>query len=192
MIYIALPTRGSGWAFFGCTCGCAPPDALAVAVGWLPALSLPFGAAAVPFGGVAVEVPFAGAGVAAAGAVGLADAAAGGVAKAPPTMPARMIIGACWCPDFSGIAATFSSVTAGIGSPSAITDGVKAADSSAGSIALRWMTEGVEVDGPTTTIDEACAAPCIAKRLMLNAPSKRITRNSQARNHNNRTLGPAH
>jgi hypothetical protein len=179
VIYIALPTRGRGWPFDGCAFGCA----LAVAAGVSPVLLLPFEAAAVPFAGVAVEVPFAG--VLAAGVAGLAAAVAAGVEKAPPTIPARMIIGACWCPDFSGIAATFSSVTAGIGSPNAITDGVEAADSSAGSIALRWMTEGVEVDGPTTTIDEACAALCIAKRLIPNAPSKRITRNSQARNQNN-------
>ncbi|TIV74739.1 MAG: hypothetical protein E5V78_34025, partial [Mesorhizobium sp.] len=75
MIYIALPTRGSGWAFGGC----APPDALAVAAGWLPALSLPFEAEAVPLAGVAGEVPFAGAAaVVVAGAVGFAVT---GVAK---------------------------------------------------------------------------------------------------------------
>ena len=174
MIYIALPTRGNDGAF----CGCAPPDALAVAAGWLPALLSPFEADAVPFAGVAGEVPFAGAvaaGLVVAGS-GLADAVAAGVAKAPPTMPPRMIIGACRCPDFWGIAATFSSVTAGIGSPSAIIDGVEAADSLVGSIAFSLMTDGVEVEGPTTMIDEACAAPFIAKRLIPNAPSKRITK----------------
>lgn len=177
MIYIALPTRGSGCAF----CGCAPPDALAVAAGWLPVLPLLFEAEAVPFAGVAGDVPFAGAVAAGvvAGVEGLADAVAAGVAKAPPTTPPRMIIGACWCPDFSGIAATFSSVTAGIGSPSAIIDGVEAADSLAGSIAFSLMTEGVEVETPSTTIDEACATPCIAKRPIPNAPSKRITRTPQ-------------
>ena len=168
MIYIALPTRGRGWPFDGCACGCA----LAVAAGLSPVL--PFEADAVPFAGVAGDVPFAGA-AAVAGAVGLAAAVAAGVAKAPPTTPPRMIIGACWCLDFSGIAATFSSVTAGIGSPSAIIDGVEAADSLAGSIAFSLITEGVEVEGPTTTIDEACAAPLIARRLIPNDPSKRIT-----------------
>ena len=138
---------------------------------------MPFEADAVPFAGVAGEVPSAGAVAAGvvAGVVGLADAVAAGVEKAPPTMPPRMIIGACWCPDFSGMAATFSSVTAGIGSPSAIIDGVEAADSLVGSIAFSLMTEGVEVEGPTTTIDEACAAPLIAKRLIPNAPSRRMT-----------------
>jgi hypothetical protein len=34
-------------------------------------------------------------------------------------------------------------------------------------------------------IDEACAVPFIARRMIPNAPSKRITRNSQARKQNN-------
>jgi hypothetical protein len=169
VIYIALPARGRGWPFDGC--------ALAVAAGLSPFLLLAFVAVAVPFGGVAGEVPSAGA--VAAGVVvavaGLADAVAAGAEKAPPTIPPRMIIGACWRPDFSGIAATFSSVTAGMGSPSAIIDGVEATDSLAGSIAFSRMTEGVEVEGPTTTIEEAYAALFIARRLIPNAPSKRIT-----------------
>ncbi|CDX42232.1 hypothetical protein MPLSOD_41111 [Mesorhizobium sp. SOD10] len=42
-------------------------------------------------------------------------------------------------------------MTAGTGSPSATIDGVEAEDSLAGSIAFSLMTEGVEVEGPTTT-----------------------------------------
>ncbi|WP_156913284.1 hypothetical protein [Mesorhizobium sp. WSM3224] len=177
MIYIALPARGSDSAF--CGCGCAPLDALAVAAGWPPVLPLLFEADAVPFAGIAGDVPSAGAVAAVAGVEGLADAVAAGVAKAPPTTPPRMIIGAGWCPDFAGIAATFSSVTAGIGSPSAIIDGVDAADSLAGSIAFTLINEGVEVETPSTTMDEACAAPFIAKRPIPNAPSKRIMRTPQ-------------
>ncbi|CDX42235.1 exported hypothetical protein [Mesorhizobium sp. SOD10] len=93
MIYIALPTRGSGWAFGGCAGCCAPACALAVAAGWLPVL--PFEAEAMPLAGVAGDVPFAGAAAGVvAGVAGLAAAAAAGVAKAPPTTPPRMIIGA--------------------------------------------------------------------------------------------------
>ncbi|TIV25889.1 MAG: hypothetical protein E5V90_25415 [Mesorhizobium sp.] len=49
----------------------------------------------------------------------------------------------------------------------------------AGSIASSLTTEGVEVETPSTTIDDACAAPFIARRQMPKAPSKRITKTPQ-------------
>ncbi|RWH48041.1 MAG: hypothetical protein EOQ81_28465 [Mesorhizobium sp.] len=79
-----------------------------------------------------------------------------------------MIVGgcACLCPDFSGIAATFSSVTAGTGSPSATTDGVALP----GSIAASLTMDGVEVAAPSTTMDEACAKPLVVRRPITTAP----------------------
>ncbi|WP_192385247.1 hypothetical protein [Mesorhizobium silamurunense] len=172
--YIALLKRGDIGGSCGWACGCAwPSEAPAVAAALLSAVLVsPLGAAAaVPLGDVAAAgaVPFAG--VAAAGAGDLAEAVAAGAAEAPPTIPPRMIVGACacLCPDFSGIAATFSSVTAGTGSSSA-PDGVEASETLPGSIAASLTTDGVEVGTPGTTMDEACAKPVVAKSPIPTAP----------------------
>ncbi|KUM26568.1 hypothetical protein AU467_20745 [Mesorhizobium loti] len=60
-------------------------------------------------------------------------------------------------------------MTAGIGSPSATTDGVEAAEILPGSIAANLMTDGVEVETPGTTMEEACAKPVVAKNPMPTA-----------------------
>lgn len=135
----------------GVGCGVAGSGELLVAVTFLSDLVVAVGAAAA--------VVAAGAGLGA------------GFPKASPTMPPRMIIGLCMksCLGWLGIAATFSLLTSGAGSPSATIDGVEELPAPfTGSGASSLMTDGVEDGAPGTTKDEACAVP--AARVRPSAP----------------------